>query len=462
MKSVQVPAYIHALYGKHLSVEARQAAGKALRKQVPRSAHGEWQPPSDRTDPVTLLEISDAGRIPDLVPIRHHRMLQSAFSFYRGSALTMAADLAQTPTTDIQVQACGDAHLMNFGGFASPERTLLFDLNDFDETLPGPWEWDIKRLVTSILIAGEDLGLGDDASAAAAQATAKSYRLAIREYGSMRALDVWYSQIQADTLINHAPDKTTEDAWKRMTSRAQGRTGADAFLKLTEEVNGQRRLLDQPPQLSHPPEADAYFAQIKTLYDQYVATLQDEYQVLLHRYRLVDAAMKVVGVGSVGTHCGVALLMAEDDDPLLLQFKEARPSVLEPYVEHRPYAHQGRRVVNGQRLMQAASDIFLGWTSDKAGKDFYFRQLWDMKTSVRLQGLSVKGLTAYGDICSRALARAHACSGDPVMIGGYLGSGSGFDRAVTKFAQAYAQQVKEDYEAMMAAVKAGRIEVKPG
>ncbi|MCC5849046.1 MAG: DUF2252 domain-containing protein [Verrucomicrobia bacterium] len=462
MKNVQEIANQHAPSGKHLSVEERQAAGKALRKQVPHDAHGEWKPADDRADPVALLEISNRGRIPDLVPVRHHRMLESPFTFYRGSALAMAADLAQTPVTGIQVQACGDAHLMNFGGFASPERTLIFDLNDFDETLPGPWEWDLKRLVTSIYIAGEDLELKEDAIDDAVRATAESYRQAIRDYGGMRALDVWYSQIQADTLLEYAPDKTTEKAWKRMTSRAEDRTGADAFLKQTEEVNGKRRLIDQPPQLNHPPEAEAYFAKIKNIYEKYVTTLRDEYQFLLQRYRLVDASLKVVGVGSVGTHCGVALLMADDDDPLMLQFKEARPSVLEPYVEHPPITHQGRRVVHGQRLMQAASDIFLGWTSDEAGQDYYFRQLWDKKTSINLKGFSAKGLMAYGNICSRALARAHACSGNPAMIGGYLGSDNGFDKALTKFARAYAKQNKSDYTAMMAAVKEGRIEVKPG
>jgi len=440
----------------------RQAAGKALRQTVPRSLHRDWHPKSDRPDPLALLEKSNQQRIPELIPIRHWRMMQSPFAFMRGSALIMAADLATTPTTGIPVQACGDCHLLNFGGFATPERNLIFDLNDFDETLTAPWEWDVKRLVTSLILAGRDLRLSDRDSSEAALAAAQAYRLAIAQYSQMRTLEVWYARLDADLLVDHAPDADTRNHWEKMAAKAFNRTLDQAVAQLTEVVEGQRRFIDHPPLIYHPPNQAEYFEQISGLFEQYRDTLQVDRQFLLDRYRLVDVALKVVGVGSVGTHCGVALLLDDNDDPLLLQYKEARPSVLEPYAGKSPYLHEGQRIVSGQRLMQAASDIFLGWTTNLQGQDFYFRQLKDMKTSIKLKGMSARSLEDYAEICGSALARAHARTGDAAMIHGYLGSGNAFDQAVTDFAVTYAHQVEQDHQRMVEAVQSGQIEVKPG
>jgi uncharacterized protein (DUF2252 family) len=440
----------------------RQAAGKALRQTIPRSAHREWQLPSDRADPISLLEKSNQGRIPNLIPIRHWRIMQSTFTFFRGSAIILAADLAATPTTGIQVQACGDCHLLNFGGFATPERNLIFDLNDFDETLIAPWEWDLKRLVTSIILAGRDLHLCDRDCSEAALAAAREYRLAIDRYSQLQTIEVWYARLDADVLIKNAPEEDTRNHWVKMADKAFTSTLEQAFQQLTEEVNGQRRFIDSPPLLYHLPNQDEYFDEIQQLFEQYRDTLQVDRQFLLDRYRLVDVALKVVGVGSVGTHCGVALLLDDNNDPLLLQYKEARPSVLEPYAGKSPYVHEGQRIVSGQRLMQAASDIFLGWTSSLQGQDFYFRQLKDMKTSIKLKGMSAYSLADYGKICGSTLARAHSRTGDPAIISGYLGRTDAFDQAVTDFAAAYAHQVEQDYRVLLEAMQSGRLEAKEG
>ncbi|MBV8887179.1 MAG: DUF2252 domain-containing protein [Chroococcidiopsidaceae cyanobacterium CP_BM_RX_35] len=449
-----------ALTTERLSASERWEAGKALRQVVPRSAHSQWYPTRERPDPIDMLEASAQGRIPEMIPIRYGRMLQSPFAFLRGAAMIMAADLATTPTTSIQVQACGDCHLINFGGFASPERHLIFDLNDFDETLPATWEWDVKRLVTSIIVAGRDIRLSDQDCYEAALAAARAYRLAMVEYGQMRAMDVWYARLDAEMLLDHAPDEETRQLWTRMATRAFSRTLEQAFQQLTQEHDGQRRFIDNPPWIYHLPNHEQYLQEIALLFEQYRDSLQHERQFLLDRYHLVDVAMKVVGVGSVGTHCGVALLLADDEDPLLLQFKEARASVLEPYAEENIYSSQGERIVAGQRLMQAVSDIFLGWTSNERGQDFYFRQLRDMKSAIKLKGMSVRGLTDYAEICACALARAHARTGEPATISGYLGQSDIFDRAVADFAATYAHQVECDYQALVTAVQSGRIKAQ--
>ena len=439
------------------SLAERLEAGKALRQTIPRSTRREWCPSKTRPDPIELLEKSNQGRILDLIPLRYERMLQSPFAFLRGSALIMAADLATTPTTNIRVQACGDCHLLNFGGFATPERNLIFDLNDFDETLPAPWEWDIKRLAVSIMVAGKDISLSDRSCYEATLAAVQAYRLAIREYGQMRTLSVWYARLDADMLVEHAPDAETRQHWERMANKAFTRTLDQAFQQLTEVVDGKPRFIDNPPQLYHPLNHQEYQEAISTLFEQYRDTLQNDRQFLLDRYHLVDVAIKVVGVGSVGTHSGVALLLADDDNPLLLQYKEARPSVLEPYAGKSLYPGHGQRIVSGQRLMQAASDIFLGWTSNPEGQDFYFRQFRDMKTAIKLKGMSARGLTDYAEICGSALARAHARTGEPATIGGYLGQSDTFDKAVADFAAIYAHQVEQDYQALVEAVRSGRI-----
>ncbi|MCS6812852.1 MAG: DUF2252 domain-containing protein [Cyanobacteria bacterium] len=445
-----------------MSPEDRQAAGRALRQTIPRSAHRDWQPKSDRPHPLDLLAKSNQQRIPDLIPIRHWRMMQSPFTFLRGSAIIMAADLATTPTTGIQVQACGDCHLLNFGGFATPERNLIFDLNDFDETLMAPWEWDVKRLVTSIILAGRELQLSDQASSEAALAAARAYRLAIARYSQMRTLEVWYARLDANLLIEHAPDEDTRKHWEKMAAKAFNHTLDQAVSQLTTLTGGQYRFIDNPPLLYHPSNQAEYFEQISILFEQYRDTLQVDRQFLLDRYRLVDVALKVVGVGSVGTHCGIVLLLDDNNDPLLLQYKEARPSVLEPYAGKSPYPHEGQRIVSGQRLMQAASDIFLGWTTNVQGQDFYFRQLKDMKTAIKLKGMSARSLEDYAEICGSALARAHARTGDSALISGYLGKSDVFDQAVTDFAIAYAYQVEQDHRLLVEAVQSGKVEAKPG
>ncbi len=440
-----------------LSLAERLEFGKALRQMIPLSTHREWCPSKTRPNPVELLEKSNQGRILDLIPLRYERMLQSPFAFLRGSATIMAADLATTPTTNIRVQACGDCHLLNFGGFATPERNLIFDLNDFDETLSAPWEWDIKRLAISIMVAGRDIHLSDKNCYEATLAAVQAYRLAMWEYGQMRTLSVWYARLDAEMLVEHAPDAETRQHWERMASKAFTRTLDQAFRQLTEVVDRQPRFIDNPPQIYHPPNHQEYQEAISALFEQYRDTLQNDRQFLLDRYHLVDVAIKVVGVGSVGTHCGVALLLADDDNPLLLQYKEARPSVLEPYAGKSLYPSHGQRIVSGQRLIQAASDIFLGWTSNPEGQDFYFRQFRDMKTAIKLKGMSARGLTDYAEICGSALARAHARTGEPATISGYLGQSDTFDKAVADFAVTYTHQVEQDYQALVEAVRSGRI-----
>lgn len=462
MTSAPIASLPIPLIQTYRSRPERHQAGKQLRDSVPRSSQGEWTLARDRPDPIALIEQSNQGREPSLIPLRHWRMVQSPFSFFRGSALIMATDLATTPTTGLRVEACGDGHLMNFGGFATPERNLIFDLNDFDETLPGPWEWDIKRLATSLVVAAKDLQLSPEAGQVAAQQAAAIYRQNLRTYSQQSALDVWYDRQDVTSLLNHAPSDEILEHWQEMLDRAYKRTAAQALEKLTETtLEGQRRFREDPPLMFHPAPFEDYLKGVTTLFAHALLGLQDDVQFLLSRYEVVDAAVRIVGVGSVGTRCGVLLLRAAEDDYLILQYKEARASVLEPYAGKSPYDHEGQRVVSGQRLVQAASDLFLSWASGARGHDFYFRQLRDMKTSIRLQGMSAKGLVAYGEICGAALARAHARSGDATMIGGYLGKGKVFDQAIATFAIAYAAQNRADYGAMLEAVESSRLTALP-
>ena len=442
---------------RHPSPIERQAFGKALRDTVPRKTHSDWNPPADRPDPITLLEISSQGRLPNLVPIRYGRMMKSPFTFLRGAAIVMAADLATTPTTGMRVQAGGDCHLLNFGGYGTPERNLVFDVNDFDETLPAPWEWDIKRLTASIVVAGRHINVSEKNCFEAAQEAVRSYREHMDKYAQMGALEVWYSRIDADVLRNFARHAKHRQLIDRHVERALTRTSAQALPKLTEVVHGQWRIVDHPPLMYHLPPDDLLEQEVESVYQQYRRTLRDDLHVLLDRYRLVDIAIKVVGVGSVGTRCVVALLMADNNEPLFLQIKEARASVLEPYAGKSAYQNHGQRVVVGQRLMQAASDIFLGWTRSDRGHDFYVRQLRDMKTTIDIEELSTSELIGYSGLCGWALARAHARSGDPVMISGYLGKSDAFERAIADFALTYADQTERDHKALVAAVKSGRL-----
>jgi uncharacterized protein (DUF2252 family) len=444
-----------------LAADERRAQGKALRDAVPREAHAGWKPPKDRRDPVDLLIGSNEGRLAGLVPIRFGRMLQSPFAFYRGAAVIMAADLAATPDCGLRVQACGDAHLLNFGGFATPERQVIFDINDLDETLPAPWEWDVKRLTASMVIAAHHLQLNESEAALAATATVRAYRERMADYSSMRALDVWYDKITVERLLAEAPsDAIRKRITKRLQKARQQSSAEYIFPKLAEHHGAIPRIKDDPPLIFHPSEEQA--PGLKTQLTEALATyresLPEHVRVLFDRFRFYDLAVKVVGVGSVGTQCTVCLFMAADNDPLFLQVKEARASVLEPYAGRSPHENHGHRIVAGQRLMQAAADIFLGWTTGANGRDVYVRQLRDVKISAILEGRDADILVAYGKLCAWALARAHARSGDPALIAGYMGSNTSFDDAICEFAVEYGDQNQRDYRAFVKAVREGRLE----
>lgn len=437
----------------------RRVAGKALRDKCEREAHAKWKPQAKRRNPVDLLIESSEGRIPQLVPIRYGRMMQSPFAFYRGAAAIMAADLAHTPVSGIRVQACGDCHLLNFGGFATPERNIIFDINDFDETLPAPWEWDVKRLAASFIVAGQHNGYGKAEARDTALCCVESYREHLREYSKMSVLERWYESIHTDDLLGTIRIKERREEVERQIEKAARRTVLeDDFPKLATIEDGKPRIKDNPPLIMHEAaiEAEEYERLIKATFRKYRATLSDDRKDLLDRYELKDIAMKVVGVGSVGTRCGVLLMMAADDDVLFLQVKEARKSVLEPYAGKSRYKNRGERVVMGQRLTQAASDIFLGWTEDR-GRHFYIRQLRDIKIKPLIEGIKALQMERYAQWCGWTLARAHAKSGDAAMISGYVGSNSNFDKAVARFAVSYADQNERDYKALLKAIRDGRI-----
>ncbi|MCA2654293.1 DUF2252 domain-containing protein [Microcystis sp. M061S2] len=439
------------------SREERIQIGKSLRERLPRSSHAIWQPPAAGREPIEIIEASNRGRLQELIPIRYGRMLRSPFTFLRGSAALMAYDLATTPKTDIIVQACGDCHLLNFGFFATPERNLVFDINDFDETLPAPWEWDLKRLVVSFVIAGRDSDLSDRESKAAAIDCARSYREHLREYSRLSPLEVWYTRIGVEQVIEMAPDEKTRKLREQMMTKARERIIEHLYPKIVTQTAGRNRFVDQPPILYHVNEPD-WETLVREGLEDYRQSLPEERRVLFDRYRLEDFALKVVGIGSVGTRCYIALFFSEDNHPLILQVKEACPSVLEPYTAKSQYENQGQRVVTGQRLMQSSSDIFLGWTQGRRGNNFYLRQLRDMKFSLPIEGVSAVQLQRYAEFCGWTLARAHAKSGDAATISGYLGKGDQFDLAMGEFAIAYAEQTERDHAALVEAVKTGRVE----
>jgi uncharacterized protein (DUF2252 family) len=442
--------------GRFRSWEERVEAGKDLRTKIPRGSHATWEPANDRRDVIDVLEESNQERIRDLVPVRYGRMLKSPFTFLRGSAALMASDLSSLPKSGLQVQACGDCHLLNFGLFATPERNLVFDINDFDETLPAPWEWDVKRLVASLVVAGRDQGVSDDACRDAAKECARSYREHLRDYSRMSPLEVWYSQLDAETLIEMAPDKETRERREQLAEKAHDRIVEYLFPKIVSQVGGRYRFVDQPPILYHVTDSDIDERMREGLED-YRNSLPDERRVLLDRYQLDDYAVKAVGIGSVGTRCAVMLMFSAENHPLILQVKEARRSVLEPYTEKSPYDNQGQRVVVGQRLMQSTSDIFLGWVRGRLGYDFYVRQLRDMKMSAPIEGVTGAQVKLYAELCGWTLARAHAKSGDAATISGYLGKGEAFDEALGDFAIAYADQTEKDYATLVKAERTGRI-----
>jgi uncharacterized protein (DUF2252 family) len=437
--------------------QQRRELGRAARQKAPRGSHAAWEPSPDRSDPVDLLEAQAKDRQPDLIRMRYARMLPSPFTFMRGAAIVMAYDLAGTPHTGIQAQLCGDCHLLNFGTYASPERALLFDVNDFDETLPGPWEWDLKRLAASMVVAGRQNGFADPDCREAAHAAAASYREHMAEFSEMGELEVWYSRVGTREVFGLLSDPKTLKKVKKAANKARGRDNRQALSKLTRVVDGRRIINEDPPLLVRVVDDDLR-GQIHDILRNYRSTLQDDRRRLLDRYRFVDAASKVVGVGSVGTRAYVVLLEGRDeDDPLFLQVKQAEASVLEAHLPRSIYRNHGHRVVAGQRLMQAASDIFLGWLRGPAGRDFYWRQLRDMKGSAKVEGMSPGELATYGSICGWALARAHARSGDRVQISAYLGKSDRFDEAIADFAEAYADQTELDHAALCAAVKSGKV-----
>jgi len=454
----------------------RAAFGREARAKVPRSRHGEWTPPADRTDPLEILALQATTRLPDLVPIRYGRMAASPFAFFRGAAAVMAADLSHVDRSGLDVQLCGDAHLSNFGGFASPERDLIFDVNDFDETVPGPFEWDLKRLAASLEIAGRGREFDDATRRSIVAQGSASYRTATREFAEMRDLDIWSSHLDAAAIAarwgEQASRKMIENVQRRV-AKAQSKDHLAALAKLTTEVDGQLRFVDNPPLLM-PAESlftDVYSKQtVDHLFDalaQYRHTLSGDRRRLLDKYDFVDLARKVVGVGSVGTRCWVALFVGRDNsDPLFLQVKEAEAAVGEAFLGSSEYSHHGQRVVEGQRLMQGASDIFLGWDGfrgdDGVTRDFYLRQMWDWKLSVDIDAMVPEAFGIYSQVCGWTLARAHARSGDAIAVGSYLGGGDRFDRAMCEFADSYANQNERDFESLTQAIADGRIEAKTG
>ncbi|MFI0354953.1 DUF2252 domain-containing protein [Actinomadura sp. 9N407] len=454
-----------------LTPSERAETGRRARARVSRSSHAEYEPAEKRPDPVEVIERQSAARVPELVPIRYARMLESPFRFYRGAAAIMAADLGAAPHTGLTAQLCGDAHLLNFRLLASAERHLMFDINDFDETLPGPWEWDVKRLTASLAIAGRANGFPDEERGRIVRECVRGYRERMHQLAGMRTLDVWYAQDDADKLQAIWSERLGGAARRRTaaaTTRARTRTSMQAFEKLTHLDGGVRRIAPDPPLITPlrdllPEEEEADLRSgLGELIEEYGRTLPPERRQLLRRYRQVDMARKVVGVGSVGTRCWIILLLGrDDDDPLLLQAKEAGESVLAPFAGASEFENQGQRVVSGQRLMQAAGDILLGWQSvtgiDGRHRDFYVRQLRDWKGIARPEVMGPEDLAVFGRLCGAALARAHARSGDPIAIAAYLGRGSGFDRALARFAEAYADQNERDHQALADAVRTGRI-----
>jgi uncharacterized protein (DUF2252 family) len=445
----------------------RYAAGKALRAKAPRTSHAEWASVAERPDPISLLEESNRTRVPELVPIRYGRMSLSPFAFLRGSAVVMASDLAKTPVSGIRVQICGDAHVSNFGFFATPERNLVFDVNDFDETLPGPWEWDLKRLAASIVVAGRQNGYTAQENRQSVVSSIQEYHTLMQQMASMCALDVWYQHIAIEEIMGLVKRKEQERLQKQ-EKKASRSTNLGAFPKMAEKVNGHYRIKDEPPLIVHvADQGDVKKTQeyenewIKDYFTSYVETLPGDRKVLLNKYHFVDIARKVVGVGSVGTRTWVGLFMSggDGDDPLFLQIKEADTSTLEPYAGKSAYSNHGERVVQGQRLMQEASDIFLGWTHGDVA-DLYLRQLRDMKLSEDITLMTKKEFDQYASWCAMALARAHARCGDPAQISGYLGSSTMFEQAIALFAEAYADQTDRDHAALLAAIKEGRIQAE--
>jgi uncharacterized protein (DUF2252 family) len=436
--------------------------GKALRDMCPRRDQAVWKAAADRPDPLLLLEQSSEGRIPQLIPVRYGRMLKTPFTWYRGAALNMAADLGTTPVTGLRVQACGDAHLLNFGAYATPERRVIFDVNDLDETLPAPWEWDVKRLATSFVLACRNNGFSEEVARDAALACVRSYRERMAEFSEMRVLDVWYAAIDVEKLNPTVQDEEARKRAQKRLAKARARSVLEHdFPELVITDGLAPTIRENPPLIYHWREQghEQVMENVRKAFAAYRETLSEHRRVLLDRFKLVDFAIKVVGVGSVGTACAVMLMMAGDHDPLFLQVKEARASVLEAYAGKSVHANHGQRVVVGCQLMQSASDLFLGWTEGERGRHFYVRQLKDMKVKILVEVFTPSVMRQYAEVCGWCLARAHARTGEPAKISGYLGKGDQFDEAVADFSIAYADQSERDHETLTNAVRAGKLEV---
>ena len=444
------------------TLKERYAAGKVLRVRCPRESQARWKPPAGRPDAIQTLLAAEKGRVPELLPLRHGRMVRSAFTFYRGSALTMATDLAATPVSGVRVQCCGDAHLSNFGGFATPERRVIFAINDLDETLPAPWEWDVKRLAASFVVACRDNALGARVAKDAVMTCVRTYRESMAEYSQMRTLELWYASLAADDLVAGIKDPVIRRRAIKRLQKERGRSIAeDIFPKLVEEPGKTPVIKDQLPAIFHAeghPPGEIQQILLDAL-DVYRTTLAPSTQSLLERYELRDAAIKVVGIGSVGTMCWVFLFTAGEGDPLFLQVKEARASVLEPYAGASEFSNHGQRVVNGYRLMQPASDVFLGWSRGPK-RDFFVRQLRDIKISIRVETFRAPEMDLYASWCGRALALSHARSGASAMLSGYMGKSEDFERAITGFAIAYAAQNEKDHAALDRAVRTGKVKAQ--
>jgi len=466
----------HVRKVEHFTPAERAARGKAARGEVPRRAHAEWEPAPHRPDPVELLEEQAESRVPELVPIRYGRMLVSPFTFYRGAAYLMASDLSVGPRTGLHAQLCGDAHLSNFGAFASPDRRLVFGVNDFDETHPGPFEWDLKRLAASFAVAGRDRGFDTKIRTRINAAVSAGYRAAMHDYAAMRNLDLWYARIDVEQLVTQFRAQASAVQKKRMQknlAKTRTKDSLAAFGKLTELVDGEHRIVSDPPlivpvgELAPTGRQEDVEEAFRELIRKYRRTLQGDRRRLIERFRFADAARKVVGVGSVGTRAWIVLMIGRNnDDPMFLQAKEAEASVLEPFVGKSEFANHGQRVVEGQRLMQAASDIMLGWLHttglDGVERDFYIRQLWDWKGSAIVDAMEPDAMGAYAQLCGATLAKAHARSGDAIAIASYLGKSDVYDKALAEFAETYADQNERDYDALKKAAASGRVKAETG
>jgi len=437
----------------------KYATGKEMRGKVSRTEHSVWKVPPNRPSVKNMIDLSNYDRLPDLVPVRHFRMSASPFVFYRATASLMARDLSFTPSSGINVQICGDCHLMNFGGFATPERHMVMDINDFDETLPGPWEWDVKRLAVSFILAAREKNLNSNNARDIVMDLITAYQNALDEFANMNLLDLWYLKFDLEEIVKEQKSDELKDRLAKNLAKGNKQTHDKVFYKMTSDNMGQFTITDQPPLILHPFNLEESRDMINTFFEQYKSTLQPDRRLLFEQYHITDVALKVVGVGSVGTRCYVALLLNDNNEPLFIQVKEARQSVLEPFNKASIYGHHGERIVQGQRLMQSASDIFLGWTTGPQGRQYYLRQLRDKKISPDINTLNKEFLTIYAQYCARVLAKAHCKTNQGAVICGYIGKGNRFAESIAQFAELYADQTEKDFEEFKKAIQKGELPV---